>query len=144
MNVPGEYHERYGYSDSGGASRFFYCAKPSRAERNIGLEGFPVRASDERTDTGMGLYAEQGGAVAPAQNFHPTVKSAELMQWLCRLVTPKGGIVLDPFTGSGSTGVAALREGFRFIGIEKDPDYVEIAKRRISEDNPLFNRQHSP
>jgi len=62
------------------------------------------------------------------------------MQWLIRLVTPTGGLVLDPFCGSGSTGIAALREGRRFVGVELDPDYAAIARRRIAEDMPLFNR----
>ena len=61
------------------------------------------------------------------------------MRWLCRMVTPKGGTVLDPFTGSGSTGVAAMREGFEFIGIEREAEYVEIARARIIGDAPLFN-----
>jgi site-specific DNA-methyltransferase (adenine-specific) len=68
----------------------------------------------------------------PRRNHHPTVKPTALMLYLCRLVTPPGGIVLDPFMGSGSTGKAAVAEGFRFIGIEMDPDYCEIARRRIA------------
>jgi len=67
----------------------------------------------------------------PRRNIHPTVKPTELMRYLCRLVTPPGGTVLDPFTGSGSTGKAATLEGFRFIGIEREAEYVEIAKARI-------------
>jgi DNA modification methylase len=66
-----------------------------------------------------------------ADNKHPTVKPTDLMRYLCRLVTPPGGVVLDPFMGSGSTGKAAIREGFRFIGIERDPDYRTIARARI-------------
>jgi site-specific DNA-methyltransferase (adenine-specific) len=66
------------------------------------------------------------------QNTHPTVKPVALMRWLCRLVTPPGGVVLDPFMGSGSTGVAAIQEGFRFIGIERDQGYCPIAEARIS------------
>jgi len=73
------------------------------------------------------------------RNGHPTVKPVDLMQWLCRLITPPGGTVLDPFTGSGSTGMAALREGFDFIGIEREPGYVEIARARIIGDAPLLN-----
>lgn len=99
-----------GYSDGGGASRFFYTAKASRSERNAG-----------------------------AENTHPTVKPLDLMQWLCRLVTPKGGLILDPFTGSGSTGRAAIAEGFSFIGIEMEPEYAAIARARIAEYAPLFN-----
>ena len=66
------------------------------------------------------------------QNFHPTVKPTDLMRYLCRMVTPPGGIVLDPFMGSGSTGKAAILEGFLFIGIEMEEEYIEIAKARIA------------
>lgn len=93
-------------NDSGGASRFFYCAKASKSERNRGM--------DETT------------------NFHPTVKPIKLMEYLIRLVTPKGGTTLDPFMGSGTTGVAAKNLGFNFIGIELNPEYVEIATKRIA------------
>ncbi len=101
--------EDVSYGDSGGASRFFYCAKASKAEREIGLE--PV---------------EEGRA-----NNHPTVKPVALMEYLIRLVTPPDGIVLDPFTGSGTTGKAAVRLGFRFYGIELESEYVELARKRI-------------
>lgn len=90
------------FKDSGGASRFFYCAKASKSDRGT-------------------------------ENKHPTVKSSKLMSYLIRLVTPAGGTVLDPFTGSGSTGVAALRNGFKFIGIEQDAAYCEIAQKRLSD-----------
>jgi site-specific DNA-methyltransferase (adenine-specific) len=83
-------------------ARFFYCSKSSNEDRNDGCK-----------------------------NHHPTVKSTDLMRYLCRMVTPTGGIVLDPFTGSGSTGRGAVLEGFRFIGCEMDADYIEIAKARI-------------
>ena len=76
-------------------------------------------------------------------NTHPTVKPLDLMQWLCRLVTPPGGTVLDPFTGSGSTGIAALREGFNFIGVEQAEEYVAIARRRIVDDAPLLNGEEA-
>jgi len=100
--------------DSGGASRFFYVAKASRSERNAGCEGMPESA--------LG---------SPRANHHPTVKPIKLMRYLCRLITPPKGTVLDPFMGSGTTGVAALQEGFEFVGIEKEPQYFEIAKARI-------------
>lgn len=77
---------------------------------------------------GVGAYA---GATGEARNFHPTVKPTALMRHLCRMVTPPGGIVLDPFMGSGSTGKAAMLEGFRFMGCELDPDYMTIAEARI-------------
>ncbi|WP_325085943.1 site-specific DNA-methyltransferase [Burkholderia contaminans] len=92
--------------DDGSAARFFYCAKASPTDRSEGL------APGER-------------------NLHPCVKPTDLMAHLCQLVTPPGGLVLDPFMGSGSTGKAAVREGFRFIGIDENPDYVAIARRRI-------------
>ncbi len=95
-------------NDTGGASRFFYCPKQSKKDRNEGCEEL-------------------------TPNNHPTVKATDLMRYLCRLITPPNGIVLDPFMGSGSTGKAAILEGFRFIGIEKEKEYVEIAKKRISE-----------
>ncbi len=125
------------YSDTGGASRFFYVAKASKRERNAGLEGMPERI------TGMSNGAQIHGEgydkaqsiglnkVTAKQNHHPTVKPIRLMEYLCRLITPPGGVVLDPFMGSGSTGVAAKNLGFEFIGIEKEKEYVEISRRRI-------------
>lgn len=104
------------YGDTGTASRFFYCAKPSSAERNTGW----------------------------VRNQHPTVKPAELMQYFCRLVTPPGGVVLDPFCGSGSTGIGALREGFSFVGIEREEEYVNIARERLIGDAPLLNQEEQP
>ncbi len=91
-------------SQSPGCSRFFYTAKPDKSERSEGLS---------------------------ERNTHICVKPIEMMRYLCRLVTPLGGVVLDPFMGSGSTGVAALREGFRFIGIEREQEYYDIAQQRI-------------
>ena len=98
------------YGDDGSASRYFYCPKVSKNERN-------------NAD----------------KNTHPTVKPVELMKYLCRLVTPKGGTVLDPFMGSGSTGMAAKDEGFNFIGIEKDEEYFDIAEARIKVSSPLMD-----
>ena len=114
-----------GFGDTGGASRFFYCAKASRGERNAGLEGFEERTQDGGDDT-------RGRPLPINRNVHPTVKPIALMRWLCRLVTPPGGTVLDPFAGSGSTGCAAVLEGFDFIGIEREAEYVEIARARIA------------
>jgi len=129
------------YDDAGGASRFFYCAKSGKAERNAGLDGFEERDG--------GAYA--GGAGMPGRtqingewvqtdlaqrlpraNIHPTVKPISLMAYLVRLVTPPDGTVLDPFLGSGTTGCAAALEGFDFIGIEREPDYIAIAEARIA------------
>lgn len=103
---------------------FRFVAKASSAERNAGLSGLPSR---EVLRTGVNLPR----TVPVEQNTHPTVKSLALMRWLVRLITPPGGVVLDPFLGSGSTGCAAALEGFRVIGIEYNPEYVEIARRRI-------------
>jgi site-specific DNA-methyltransferase (adenine-specific) len=93
------------YADNGGASRFFYTAKASRQDRNAG----------------------------GADNTHPTVKPTELMRWLIRLVTPPGGIILDPFGGSGSTGLAARAENTRCILIEREPEYLNIIRQRLSQ-----------
>ena len=95
--------------DEGSAARFFYCAKTSRKERNTGI----------------------------SKNNHPTVKPVELMKYLCKLVTPKGGTIFDPFMGSGSTGMAAKEEGYEFMGIEKEEDYYNIAMHRINNQSPL-------
>jgi DNA modification methylase len=96
-------------NDQGGASRFFYCAKISKKDRNEGCEEF--------------------------KNNHPTVKPTKLMEYLIKLITPKGGVVLDPFMGSGSTGKAAVRNKFNFIGIEMNQEYLDIAKARINFEN---------
>ena len=115
--------------DDGSAARFFYCAKANKKDRNEGLDGFAEKRPDEQTVTGMGTFEEKG--VAKQANHHPTVKPTNLMRYLCRLVTPPNGLILDPFTGSGSTGKAAVLEGFGFIGVEQSAEYVEIAKARI-------------
>jgi DNA modification methylase len=130
-----------GYSDNGGASRFFYTAKASRSERNAGLDGMPRKKAGMMQDDAYewkGTPEHSPHKTPAAANHHPTVKPLDLMQWLCRLVTPKGGLILDPFCGSGSTGRAAVAEGFRFVGIELDPEYAEIARARINEYAPLF------
>jgi site-specific DNA-methyltransferase (adenine-specific) len=130
------------YQDAGTAARFFYCAKPSKAERNAGLDDIPPGLSRRNGAKGQGPLPQQtpcDGVVE--RNTHPTVKSVALMRYLCRLVTPPGGTVLDPFLGSGSTGVAAMQEGFRFIGIERDDGYFRIAQERIQKaacDSGLF------
>jgi len=121
-----------GFGDSGGASRFFYVAKASKRERNAGLEGMPLKEAGIKNDSGRGFSESDPHKKILMQNHHPTVKPIKLMTYLCRLITPPGGTVLDPFMGSGTTGVAANREGFKFIGIELDPEYAEIAEKRIS------------
>lgn len=124
-----------GTSDT--AARFFYTAKASKRDRDEGLAQMPTVTADpygqhrgrrmEGNDTRI-----DGKPPSTGKNHHPTVKPTDLMRYLCRLVTPPGGIVLDPFCGSGSTGKAAVLEGFRFIGIERDPQYVKIARARVA------------
>ena len=104
------------YDDAGGASRFFYVAKADSAERNAGLSVTTLFTP----------------ADAPTRNDHPTVKPIALMRWLVRLVTPPGGLVLDPFAGSGTTGCAAVLEGFDFMGVEREEASVGIARARIA------------
>ena len=112
-----------------GASRFFYVAKVSKKERNMGLDGFEDKVFN--VVNGGGLENSTNFAPKLYKNTHPTLKPINLMTYLCRLVTPKNGIVLDPFMGSGSTGIAARLEGFRFIGMEQDKSYFDIASARI-------------
>lgn len=119
--------------DSGSAARFFYCAKAARSDRNDGLDDPGPqfkKGSTLRDAEKLNAADERKG------NHHPTVKPTELMRYLCRLVTPPGGLVLDPFTGSGSTGRGAIAEGMQFIGIELDQEYAEIACRRIAAVQP--------
>jgi site-specific DNA-methyltransferase (adenine-specific) len=113
----------------GSAARFFYCAKTSKRDRNEGCE----KLLDKEWALDGACIPERGNRpFNPSKNNHPTVKPADLMRYLCRLVTPPGGIVLDPFMGSGSTGKAAVLEGFQFIGIEREESYMEIAEARIN------------
>jgi site-specific DNA-methyltransferase (adenine-specific) len=131
--VPGQF-----YDDQGSAARFFYCAKASKRDREEGLEGLAdgvlARSNLAQTLEAAGMIiAEAGGGFNAARlrkNIHPTVKPTDLMRYLCRLVTPAGGLVFDPFTGSGSTGKAALLEGFRFLGAEQTEAYLPIAHAR--------------
>jgi site-specific DNA-methyltransferase (adenine-specific) len=137
------------YGDKGGASRFFYCAKPSKAEKEAGLDSFEAASAAKltgRKEGSAGLvmqhvdgsakanpYAGTSGAV-PRKNTHPTVKPVRLLRYLSRLITPPGGTLVDPFCGSGSGGIAAGLEGFNYIGVELDPEgkgYPEIARARI-------------
>lgn len=109
-------------------ARFFYCAKASRQDRNEGIGGSDTPAVETEAtmrDRENADWQKRNG------NHHPTVKPTDLMAYLCRLVTPPGGTVLDPFMGSGSTGKAVMREGFRFVGIDMTPEYVAIAEARI-------------
>lgn len=120
-----------GHNDSGGASRFFYVAKVSKKERNLGLDSVEVAKNVRPQGEAFGNGSAITDVVKGKGNVHPTVKPVQLMSYLCRLITPENGIVLDPFMGSGSTGIAALLEGFRFVGMEMDEDYFKIAEARI-------------
>jgi site-specific DNA-methyltransferase (adenine-specific) len=128
-----------GVSDIGGASRFFYVAKASRSERNSGLDGFKFQDAQRwSANGGIGDYYPDGTPRprSPERNIHPTVKPVDLMRYLIRLVTPKGGTVLDPFMGSGTTAVAAIQEGVNWIGCEREPEYVAIIEARIAAAQP--------
>ena len=146
----GKYGERENWhkGDTGSVSRYFnnlpiteedfvpfkYQSKASKKERNEGLDGFEKKLSKTmmRGTSGSGKKNFKGGFQDHlTQNNHPTVKSISLMEWLIKLVTPKGGVTLDPFLGSGSSGVAAIKNGFKFIGIEKEKESFKIAEARI-------------
>lgn len=118
-------------------AKYFYCPKASKRDRDEGLEDFALATSAELVDReagsdGMNSPRAGAGRTSGRRNIHPTVKPTELMRYLCRLVTPKGGTILDPFSGSGSTGKAATLEGFNFTGFELTPEYAEIANVRIA------------
>ena len=125
-----------GFGDDGSAARYFYCPKTSKSERNEGLFEFDDKqySHDGRKKSIENPYQRNKSI---SKNSHPTVKPVELMKYLCRLVTPKGGTVLDPFMGSGSTGMAAKDEGFNFIGIEREKEYFKISEQRIKTTAPL-------
>lgn len=126
--------------DIGGASRFYYVAKPSRSERDAGLHDAERRQRDDtRKDGNPGGDNPRNRGLQKRGNFHPTVKPVELMRWLVRLVTPPGGVVLDPFAGSGTTGMACALEALKFVGIEREAKYVELAVRRIASCTPLLS-----
>ena len=138
-NVPAGQYEAGdpGYGDSGSAARFFYCAKANKKDRNEGLDPdlFPLQNYTDANKMGGAGDTMLTGSGNPRDgrkhNHHPTVKPTDLMRYLCRLITPPNGTVLDPFTGSGSTGKAAVAEGFSFIGVEQSEEYLAIAKARI-------------
>lgn len=118
------------------ASRFFYVAKASKRDRNEGLDELPDIHPSEVTGRKVGSAGASNGGYAgmtetPRKNIHPTVKPTTLMEYLIKLVTPPGGVVLDPFTGSGSTGKAAILQGFDFIGIELTEEYLPIIEGRL-------------
>lgn len=122
--------------DSGGASRFFYCAKASIRERNAGLEGMPLKDAGFKNSSGRGIQRGDAYTEIKRQNNHPTVKPIALMKYIVKLLAPPGNpICLDPFMGSGTTGIACHDLGIDFIGIEKETEYFEIAKNRIENTN---------
>jgi site-specific DNA-methyltransferase (adenine-specific) len=137
-----------GPRDSGSAARFFYCAKASREDREWALrdggigalrDGFEKKQRDEgRKEGNPGGDNPRNRGVNKVRNHHPTVKPLDLMRYLCRLVTPPGGIVLDPFAGSGSTLRGAFLEGFKPIGIELDAEYCRIARGRMNLLTPVM------
>ena len=141
------------YGDSGGASRFFYCPKTSKKDRNEGCENIEAKSVGTLNANSADLENYGGSSLGasslkgehknpePKNNFHPTVKPTDLMLYLIRLVTPKGGVTLDPFMGSGSTGKAAIRGGFDFVGIERESEYFDIAKARIQNEIDNTSKQ---
>ena len=128
-----------GHNDSGSAARFFYCAKASKQDRDEGCDELPLSDCGMMEDDNYPIKTGSGNLrETKRRNNHPTVKPTSLMRYLCKLVTPPGGTILDPFMGSGSTGKAAALEGFRFIGIELEKEYTAIAEKRIMSAQPLF------
>jgi len=115
------------YGDAGSAARFFYCAKASKAERNMGLDDFETKKAGGMSGRNDGSM----GSITYNKNHHPTVKPIKLMEYLVRLVTPKEGIVLEPFAGSGTTLIACKQQGFNYIGIEREQEYCNIAEARL-------------
>jgi site-specific DNA-methyltransferase (adenine-specific) len=114
-------------------SKYFYCAKASKQDRNEGCEDLEEKEGVVHIVQSANRKNAGTNKTFPRANHHPTVKPTELMRYLCRLITPKDGIVLDPFMGSGSTGKAAILEGFSFIGIELSEEYLKIAQKRCQE-----------
>ena len=134
------------HGDTGGASRFFYVAKASKRDRNEGLEELEARVGENGNKwTDQDYRRGDEAPMTARKNFHPTVKPTALMRYLIKLVTPPGGTVLDPFTGSGSTGKAALLDGFQFVGVELTEEYLPIiegrlrwASEQVDDDDTLF------
>ncbi len=119
------------YGDSGGASRFFYCAKASRSERNKGLEDFELKQLNWSSGTkNPGSFQSEGTNRSVANN-HPTVKPISVMRWLVKLITPLGGIVLDPFAGTCTTGIGCKLEGFDAVMIEREKEYADKGRARV-------------
>lgn len=124
----------------GGASKFFYVAKPSKKEKNEGLEDFEEKQVFSEYDNGYkattnGTSDKLYERNTKRKNTHPTIKPVKLMEYLCKLITRKEGVILDMFMGSGTTGIAAIKNGYSFIGIEREPEYMEISKARLEYEN---------
>lgn len=124
--------------DSGSASRFFYCAKSSKSERNMGCEGLEDKEWKLNHLNGGDKLGLQGSVEGVSKNNHPTVKPIALMEYLIKLVSKEGAIILDPFAGSGTTCIAAKNLNRKFIGIEKEPEYVSIANARLTDIQPAL------
>ena len=122
-------------SSEGSAARFFYCAKVSKKERNFGLDQFTDKPVDIQQPHNSKDLEGRYGMVS--KNSHPTVKPVALMAYLCKLITPVGGTILDPFNGSGSTGMAAIQEGFSYVGIDLDEEHIKVSDARIRAWNKL-------
>jgi site-specific DNA-methyltransferase (adenine-specific) len=122
------------YGDDGSAARFFYCAKASQKERDMGCDEIePQKMDESRKDGNPGGDNPRNRGVHERTNSHPTVKPISLMKYLVTLITKEGQVILDPFMGSGSTGIAAKELKRGFVGIELSPEYLEIAKKRIGK-----------
>ena len=125
----------------GDSSGYFYCPKASKKDRDEGLENFEeAQTTDGNIRSNSETARTFGANSVLRKNVHPTVKPTELMRYLCRLVTPKGGVVLDPFMGSGSTGKAAIMSGFKFVGIELNEEYFDIACARVEAAQKEWNQ----
>jgi len=124
-----EYAPSGGFADNGSASRFFYCAKASKRERNIGCEGLEEQTVNDGREKDIDNAFQRG--ITPRKNTHPTIKPLALMEYLVKLVSREGQVILDPFMGSGTTGMACKKLNREFVGIEMMPEYMEIAKARI-------------
>jgi len=138
------------FGDSGTPARFFYCAKASKSERNMGCEGLEEKqtwsSQEKRESNSFDVFESDGRPKTVNTNNHPTVKPLALMRYLCKLITPKNGLVLDPYAGSGSTLIAAMQEGFNFIGIDNNKEYCEITCARLNYHSKKINlskKQHS-
>lgn len=143
MGAPAGASKQIHESNSGFASRFFYVAKPSQAERNKGLENFENKKRDESREAGnVGGDNPRNRGVNEVQNFHPTVKPVLLMRYLVNMVTPIGGLCIDPFTGSGTTGIACILEDIGFTGVDSEQDYIDISNARMAAHNIPLDIQY--